>query len=89
MNRGPTFLFINAIELYITIDYYDQIKRQRIKEDSNKVGGLNLLVYPAITCKLRHVTTTKREIVNPYQKPQHLIIHLSEMFSKEGEWILD
>ena len=69
MNRGPTFRFVNAIE-YITVDYYDEIKKQRIKEHSNEVKGSNLLVYPAVTRKLRHVTTTERGLVNPYQKPQ-------------------
>ena len=39
--------------------------------------------------KLRHVTTTERGLVNPYQKPQRLMMHLIEMFSNEGDWILD
>ena len=59
VNRGPTFRFVNAIE-YITVVYYDEIKKQRIKEHSNEVGGSNLLVYLAVTSKLRHVTTTER-----------------------------
>ena len=88
MNRGPTFRFVNAIK-YITFAYYDEIKKQRIKQHSNKVGGSNLLVYPTVTRKLRHVTTTERGLVNPYQKPQCLIMHLLEMFSSEGDWILD
>ena len=29
--------------------YFDEIKKQRIKENSNEVGGSNLLVYPAVT----------------------------------------
>ena len=88
VNRGPTFRFVNAIE-YITVGYYDEIKKQRIKEHSNEVGGSNLLVYPAVTRKLRHVTTTERGLVNPYQKPQRLMMRLIEMFSNEGDWILD
>ena len=88
VNRGPTFRFVNAIE-YITVGYFDEIKKQRIKEHSNEVGGSNLLVYPAVTRKLRHVTTTERGLVNPYQKPQRLMMRLIEMFSSEGDWILD
>ena len=88
VNRGPTFRFINAME-YITVGYYDEIKRQRIKEHSNEVGCSNLLVYPAVTRKLRHVTTTERGLVNPYQKPQRLMMRLVEMFSNENDWIMD
>ena len=51
MNRRPTFRFVNVIE-YIMVGYYDEIKKQRIKDHSNEVGGLNLLVYPAVTRKL-------------------------------------
>ena len=50
-NRGLTFRFVNAIE-YITVGYFDEIKKQRIKEHSNEVGGSNLLVYLEITRKL-------------------------------------
>ena len=85
VNRRPTFRFVNAIE-YITVGYYDEIKKERIKEHSNEVGGSNLLVYPAITRKLRHVTTRERGLVNPYQKPQCLMMRLIEMFSNEGDW---
>ena len=46
-------------------------------------------MYPAVTRKLRHVTTTERGLVNPYQKPQRLMMRLIEMFSSEGDWILD
>ena len=88
VNRGPTFRFVNAIE-YITVDYFDEIKKQRIKEHSNEVGGSNLLVYPVVTRKLRHVTTIECELVNPYQKRQRLIMHLIEMFSSKGNWICD
>ena len=88
VNRGSTFRFVNAIE-YITIGYFDETKKQRIKEHSNKVGGSNLLVYPGVTRKLRHVTTTEWGLVNPYQKPQQLKMRLIEMFSSEGDWILD
>ena len=49
---------VNAI-VYITLGYFDEIKKQRIKEHSNEVGGSNLLVYQAVTRKLRHVTTTE------------------------------
>ena len=38
---------------------------------------------------MRHVTTTERGLVNPYQKPQRLMMRLIEMFSNEGDWILD
>ena len=69
VNRGPTFRFVNAIE-YITVDYFDEIKKQRIKEHSNEVRGSNLLVYPVVTRQLRHVTTTEYGLVNPSQKPQ-------------------
>ena len=46
-------------------------------------------MYPAVTRKLRHVTTTERGLVNPYQKPQRLMMRLIEMFSSEGDWICD
>ena len=46
-------------------------------------------MYPTVTRKLRHVTTTERGLVNPYQKPQRLMMGLIEMFSNEGDWILD
>ena len=49
----------------------------------------NLLVYPVVTCKLRHVTTTECGLVNPYQKPQRLMVRLVEMFSNEDDMILD
>ena len=79
---------MNVIE-YNFVGYFDEIKKQRIKENSNEVGGSNMLVYPTVTRKLRHVTTTERGLVNPYQKPQHLIMCLIEMFSSEGDWICD
>ena len=84
MNRGPTFRFVNAIE-YITVGYYDEIKKQRIKDHSNEVGGSNLLVYPVVTRKLQHVTTTEPGLVNPYQKPQRLMMHFIEMFSSQDD----
>ena len=87
VNKGPTFRFVNAIE-YITIGYFDEIEKQRIKDHSNEVGGSNLLVYSAVTRK-PHVTTTEQVLVNPYQKPQQLKMRLIEMFSSEGDWILD
>ena len=31
----------------------------------------------------------ERGLVNPYQKPQRLMMRLIEMFSNEGDWILD
>ena len=80
------FQFLNPIE-YIIFSYFDEIRKQRIKEHSNEVGWSNLLVYPAVTRKLRHVTTTERGLVNSYQKPQRLIMRLIEMFSSEGDWI--
>ena len=88
VNRGPTFLFVNAIE-YIIVGYYDEIKKQRIKEHANEVGGSNMLVSLTITRKLRHVMKTERGLVNPYKKPQRLMMRLIEMFSKEGDWILN
>ena len=51
VNRGPTFRFVNAIE-YIMFGYHDEIKKQRIKDHSNEVGGSILLVYPVVTQKL-------------------------------------
>ena len=39
--------------------------------------------------KLRHVTIAESGLVNLYQKPQLLIMRLLEMFSCEGDWILD
>ena len=48
-----------------------------------------MLTYPAVTRKLRHVTMNERGLVNPYQKPQRLMMCLIEMFSNEGDWILD
>ena len=65
-----------------------EIKKQRIKEHSNEVGGSNLLVYPVVTRKLRHITTTERGLVNPYQKPQRLMMRLIEMFLNEADWIV-
>ena len=47
------------------------------------------MVYPTVTRNLRHVTTTERALVNPYQKPQRLMMCLLEIFLNEGEWILD
>ena len=69
VNRRPTFRFVNAIE-YIVVGYFDEIRKQRIKEHSNEVGDSDLLVYPTVTLKLRRVTITERGHVNPYQKPQ-------------------
>ena len=37
VNRGPMFRFVNVIE-YIIVGYFDEIKKQRIKEHSNEVG---------------------------------------------------
>ena len=71
MNRGPTFRFVNAIE-YITVGYYDEIKMQRIKEHSNEVGDLNLLVYLAVTRKLRHVTMTEWGMIDYIEKCHQL-----------------
>ena len=88
VNRGPTFRFLNAIE-YIRVGYFDETKKQRIKDHSNEVEGSNLLVYPAMTRKLLHVTTIERGLVNPYQKPQRRMMRLIEMFSVEGDCILD
>ena len=68
VNRGPTFRFVNATK-YTSVGYYDAIKKPRIKEHLNKVGGSNPLVCLAVMRKLRHVTMTERGLVNPYQKP--------------------
>ena len=57
VNRGPTFRFVNVIK-YIIVGYFDEIRKQRIKENLSEVEGSNLLMYIAITRKLRHVTTT-------------------------------
>ena len=47
LNRGAIFRFVNVIE-YITVRYFDEIRKQRITEHSNEVRGSNLLVYPAV-----------------------------------------
>ena len=79
---------MNVIE-YRIVAYFDESRKQRIKENSNEVEGSNLLVYPAVTRKLRYVTTTEHGLVNPYQKPQRLMMCLLELFLNEGDWILD
>ena len=81
---------MNAIE-YIIVGYFDEIRNQRIKEHSNEVGGSNMLVYPIVMCKLRHVTTTERGLINPYQKPQRSVGNVPsiKIFSIEGDWICD
>ena len=84
VNRGSTFQFMNAIE-YIIVGNFDKIKKKRIKEHSNEVGGSNQPVYPVVRCKLRHVATIERELVNPYKKSQRLMIRLMEMFSNESD----
>ena len=46
---------------YITASYYDEIKKQRIKEHSNEVEGSKLLVYPIVTrCRMARDTRAKR-----------------------------
>ena len=37
VKRGPMLRFMNAIE-YITVGYFDEIKKQRIKEHLHEVG---------------------------------------------------
>ena len=69
VNRGQTFRFVNVNE-YIIVGYYDEIKKQRIRERSNEVGGSNLLLYPVVTRKLSNVMTTERGLINPYKEPQ-------------------
>ena len=63
VNRGPTFRFVNAIK-YIIVGYFDESKKQPIKEHSNEVGDSNMLVDPAVTRKLQHVTTIERGFIN-------------------------
>ena len=72
---------------YITIGYFDEIKKQRVKEHSNERGFSNFLVYPTVTRKLRHISRDK-SLVNPYKKPQRLIMPLLELFSDEGDLVL-
>ena len=84
VNKGPAFRFVNAVE-YIILGYFDKIKKQRIKEHSNEVGGSNMLLYPTVTLNLRHIATTERGLVNPYQNPQRLRMRRIEMFSSEGD----
>ena len=69
---------------YITVGYFDVIKKQRVKEHSKLGGCSNIFVYHAVTRKLRHISGDKG-LVNPYQKPQRLIMWLLELFSNEGD----
>eukprot|EP01018_Ginkgo_biloba_P038480 Gb_37443 [translate_table: standard] len=50
----------------------------------------SILSYNAVVKKLKHMDKDSHgEIVNPYQKPQSLINYLIDMFSNEGDWVLD
>ena len=48
----------------------------------------NVLQFPAVLQKLQDPSAQGR-IVNHYQKPQKLINHLLDMFSRPGDWVLD
>ena len=87
VNRGPSFRFVSNIEL-MTVGYYDEISKRRVREHCNENGLPSTFFYPAVTKKLRHVAGEK-SLVNPYQKPQRLISRLLQLFSNSDDWILD
>ncbi len=72
----------------MTVGYYDEIRKKRVREHCNENGLSSTFYCPAVTKKLRHVAGDK-SLVNPYKKPQRLINRLVEIFSNVDDWVLD
>ncbi|KAH7404473.1 hypothetical protein KP509_15G027200 [Ceratopteris richardii] len=87
VNHSPLHRFVSATEC-ITVGYYDEVSKRRVREHCNENGISNVLMFPAVTKKLRHVAGDMT-LVNPYQKPRKLIMRLLQLFSNDDDWVLD
>lgn len=87
ISHAPSFRFLSCTE-YLTVGYFDSISKRRIRDHVTEDRVSNVLQFPAVTRKLRHVVGAKT-IVNPYQKPQRLMNRLIDLFSLPDDWILD
>lgn len=54
-----------------------------------KPNRTNIFDRPGVCRKLRDLSGDSSEIMNPYQKPQLLMMDFIELLSMKGEWILD
>ncbi len=54
-----------------------------------KPNRTNIFDRPGVYQKLRDLSGDSSEIMNPYQKPQLLMMDFIELLSMKGEWILD
>jgi len=54
-----------------------------------KMNRTNVFERPRVCKKFMHTTGELTGIINPYQKPQLLMMDLIDLLSIKGEWIMD
>ena len=64
------------------------ISKKKAWAHVNERNFVNYIMCPSVTKKSRHVFGDK-SLVNPYQKPNHLINQLVELFSNSDNWVFD
>ncbi|MCO5601655.1 hypothetical protein L7F22_055778 [Adiantum nelumboides] len=83
-------LFSWACE-FATIGFYSSLGVQS-KETYNfvvKPNRTNIFERPRVCKKFKHTGAYVQGVINPYQKPQLLMMYLIDLLSMSGEWIMD
>ena len=61
---------VSAVE-HLCVGHYDAISKKKARAHVNERNVLNYIMCPAVTKKLRHVSSDKI-LINPYQKRKDL-----------------
>lgn len=76
---------------FATIGFYSSVGVQS-KGSYNfavKPNRTNVFERPGVCKKFKHTTPDIHGVINPYQKPQLLMMDLIDLLSMRGEWIMD
>ncbi|MCO5567302.1 hypothetical protein L7F22_020992 [Adiantum nelumboides] len=76
---------------FATIGFYSSLGVQS-KGSYNftmKPNRTNVFEQPGVCKKFKHTDADLQGVINPYQKPQILMMDLIDLLSMRGEWIMD
>ncbi|MCO5610922.1 hypothetical protein L7F22_065166 [Adiantum nelumboides] len=76
---------------FATIGFYSSLGVQN-KGSYNfavKPDRTNVIERPGVCKKFKHIDADLHGVINPYQKPQLLMMDLIDLLSMRGEWVMD
>ncbi|MCO5587015.1 hypothetical protein L7F22_040960 [Adiantum nelumboides] len=76
---------------FATIGFYSSLGGQS-KGSYNfvvKLNRTNVFERPRVCKKFKHTSADVQGVINPYKKPQLLMMDLIDLLSMRGEWIMD